>query len=41
MNTARYLAQTLGLDGTVIVQATDGPAGIDIALIIGKDLAPS
>jgi LCP family protein required for cell wall assembly len=39
MNTARYLAAQLGLDGTVIVQATDGPPGVDIVLIVGKDLA--
>ncbi|MFN8419700.1 MAG: LCP family protein [Anaerolineae bacterium] len=41
MNTARYLAQILKLEGTVIVQAQDGPPGIDIALIIGSDLAPA
>lgn len=40
MNTARYLAEQLGLPGTVIVPATDGPPGIDIILIIGKDLVP-
>ena len=40
MNTARYLAEQLGLPGTVIVPATDGPPGVDIILIVGKDLAP-
>lgn len=40
INTARFLAQSLGLDGTAIVESTDGPPGVDIDLIIGKDLSP-
>lgn len=39
MATARYLAEVLGVDGTSIVEATDGPTGIDIVVIVGKDLA--
>jgi polyisoprenyl-teichoic acid--peptidoglycan teichoic acid transferase len=39
--TARYLAEELGLPGTVIVESTDGPPGIDIMLIVGKDIAPA
>lgn len=38
--TARYLAEELGLEGTAIVESADGPAGVDIMLIVGKDLAP-
>jgi hypothetical protein len=39
METARYLAQVLGLDGTAIRIETDAPVGIDIKLIVGQDLA--
>lgn len=38
MQTARYLAEVLGLDGTAIKVETDAPPGIDIKLIIGQDL---
>ncbi len=41
IKTARYLAQVLSLDGTVIVNEKNGPPGVDIELIIGKDLAPT
>ncbi len=38
--TARYLAQQLGLDPAVIVQGAEAaPPGVDIQLIVGKDLA--
>lgn len=37
--TARYLAEVLGLESTVIRVGTEGPAGIDIQVIVGKDLA--
>lgn len=37
--TARYLAEVLGLENTIIQQAQDGPSGVDIMLIVGKDLA--
>lgn len=40
LETARYLASVLGIDGVSIVEATEGPTGVDIALIVGKDLAP-
>jgi LCP family protein required for cell wall assembly len=39
METARYLAQVLGLDGTAIRVESDAPIGIDIKLIVGQDLA--
>jgi polyisoprenyl-teichoic acid--peptidoglycan teichoic acid transferase len=38
METARYLAEVLGLQGTSISQGQAGPEGIDITLIVGKDL---
>jgi LCP family protein required for cell wall assembly len=38
VKTARYLAEVLGLDGTVISMEKDGPPGVDIELIVGKDL---
>jgi LCP family protein required for cell wall assembly len=41
IKTARYLAQVLGLDGTAIVNEKNGPPGVDIELIVGKDLASS
>ncbi len=40
MNTARYLAQVLGIDATAISLEKNGPPGVDIELIVGKDLAP-
>jgi len=36
--TARYLAQVLNLQNTMIQQGTNGPAGVDIQLIVGSDL---
>jgi LCP family protein required for cell wall assembly len=38
--TARYLAQVLDLEDALINPASDGPAGVDIQLIVGTDLAP-
>jgi hypothetical protein len=38
--TARYLAEVLGMTDPMIVSRQNGPPGIDIELIIGKDLAP-
>lgn len=38
LKTARYLAEVLGLDGTAISMEKDGPPGVDIELIVGKDL---
>jgi polyisoprenyl-teichoic acid--peptidoglycan teichoic acid transferase len=40
MKTARYLAEVLGLESTVITIEKDGPPGVDIELVVGKDLAP-
>jgi polyisoprenyl-teichoic acid--peptidoglycan teichoic acid transferase len=39
VQTARALADALGLDGTVIASETNGPAGIDIEVVVGKDMA--
>lgn len=39
METARYLAQVLGLDGTAIRIETNAPVGIDIKLVVGQDMA--
>jgi len=39
IKTARFLAESLGLDGTVITQEKNGPPGVDIELIVGKDIA--
>ncbi|MCC6973494.1 MAG: LCP family protein [Anaerolineae bacterium] len=36
---ARYLAEVLGLGDTLITAGTDGPPGVDIMLIVGRDLA--
>ncbi len=41
IKTARTLAAVLGLDGSVITSATGGPAGVDIEVIVGKDLIGS
>lgn len=41
VKTARYLADVLGLQSTVITIEKDGPPGVDIELIVGKDLVPS
>src|SRR5258708_2067605 len=41
IQTARALADALGLDGTVISNETNGPPNIDIEVIVGKDLAPA
>lgn len=40
MDSARYLAQILGASDPTIVQESNGAAGVDIELIVGKDLAP-
>jgi|SRR5579859_1049874 len=40
-NSARDLAVALGLDGTVISAQQSGPPGIDIEVVIGKDIAPT
>jgi hypothetical protein len=40
IKTAQLLVQTLGLDGSVITnEKKDGPPGVDIELVVGKDLA--
>lgn len=39
--TARYLAEVLGLENVLIQSASDGPEGVDIELIVGRDLATS
>jgi polyisoprenyl-teichoic acid--peptidoglycan teichoic acid transferase len=41
IKTAQYLADVLGLPRTVITREKDGPPGVDIELIVGKDLAPN
>ena len=38
MENARFLADTIKVDRTVITIAQNGPAGVDIELVIGKDL---
>lgn len=38
MENARYLADTIKVDPTTITLAQNGPAGVDIELVIGKDL---
>ncbi|MCC7208123.1 MAG: LCP family protein [Anaerolineae bacterium] len=38
-STARFLAETLGLDSVLIQAAQNGPPGVDIELIVGRDLA--
>jgi hypothetical protein len=40
IKTAQLLAQTLGLEGSVITnEKKDGPPGVDIELVVGKDIA--
>jgi LCP family protein required for cell wall assembly len=41
MQTARLLAETLGIDATAITLEQNGPPGVDIELVVGKDLAPT
>jgi LCP family protein required for cell wall assembly len=41
VKTARYIAEVLGLDGTAITSETNGGDGVDIEVVVGKDLAPN
>jgi len=41
VKTARYLAQSLGLDATAITPEKNGAPGVDIELVVGKDLVSS
>jgi LCP family protein required for cell wall assembly len=41
LKVARDLATALGLDGTVISTDQGGPPGIDIEVVLGKDVAPT
>lgn len=38
---ARQVAQVVGLSASLITPAPNGPKGVDIELIVGKDLAPT
>lgn len=38
IDVARAVATALGLNGSVITHATNGPKGVDIEVIVGKDL---
>ncbi|MHB8627699.1 MAG: LCP family protein [Aggregatilineales bacterium] len=38
---ARQVAQAVGLSPGVIIPASNGPKGVDVELIVGKDLAPT